>query len=820
MKLMELEIWNVRGIPYLKLTPNGKNLLIWGPNGCGKSAVVDAIDFLLTGRISRLTGKGTAGLSLSKHGPHVDHEPEDAKVRAVIMLPDGATNTELVRSMAAPNRLDYDHKLESSLSPILATASQGQHVLTRREILKYVTAESSSRAQEIQDLLNITEIEDIRKALVKVAHETEKGLQTAKRLEDAAKAAAGATTLLKTYESTAVLNFANDNRVLLKGATLSDLHSTTLKVGITAPPAPSTSISYNVAILEKDIQGLKDQMSGERQEEAVGLVQNLTAKVAGICSDPEALRALSCLNLVELGIGLIDDSDSCPLCETMWPPGELRALLQRRLIAAQSTKEQKEQIMELASKLTTLLNTAILGVESIVRVGKLLALDVDVSALEVRLSTLKGLSQIIAEPIEKSNELANAPTILRENFLAGTLVDRLEHIRAVAEASCPKPTPEQTAWDTLTHLEENLKALEKAQADLTKAVLAQKRAELLLADFLLARDTVLQRLYDSIRDRFVELYRQLHKIDESVFAATIVPDGAGLDFQVDFYGRGLHPPHALHSEGHQDSMGLCLYMALAERLTKGLIDLTIFDDVVMSVDADHRRQLCEMLAGAFPERQFLITTHDRTWASQLQYLGVVSKAAVYEFTNWNIASGPAVDFDEAIWDRIDEDLKENAVSSAAHKLRWGSEQFFQLVCDALRVPVVYTLDGKHELGEYLIPAMNYYKSLVAKAQKAAKSWGNSELEQALVEIDSVRSAIFSRTHAEQWGINANVHYNNWANFTPNDFRPIVEAFADLHGLFKCNKCQSLLTLAMTDMKPVTVKCRCGNVDWNLLTKND
>ena len=73
MNILELDIHNVRGIPDLPLKPNGKSLVIWGLNGSGKSAVVDAIDFLLTGRISRLIGEGTGDLSLIKHGPHVDH---------------------------------------------------------------------------------------------------------------------------------------------------------------------------------------------------------------------------------------------------------------------------------------------------------------------------------------------------------------------------------------------------------------------------------------------------------------------------------------------------------------------------------------------------------------------------------------------------------------------------------------------------------------------------------------------------------------------------------------------------------------------------
>jgi DNA repair exonuclease SbcCD ATPase subunit len=176
----------------------------------------------------------------------------------------------------------------------------------------------------------------------------------------------------------------------------------------------------------------------------------------------------------------------------------------------------------------------------------------------------------------------------------------------------------------LTRLEENIKALESAEENYKDAMRSHTRSVVLLDEFQKARDAILGKLFDEIKEHFVALYRYLHGPDEDTFTATLHPDGAALNFEVDFYGRGTHPPHALHSEGHQDSMGLCLYLALAERLTGGLIDLIILDDVVMSVDADHRRQLCDLLATFFPNRQFLITTHDKTWAAQLIWFPVSS----------------------------------------------------------------------------------------------------------------------------------------------------------------------------------------------------
>ena len=138
-------------------------------------------------------------------------------------------------------------------------------------------------------------------------------------------------------------------------------------------------------------------------------------------------------------------------------------------------------------------------------------------------------------------------------------------------------------------------------------------------------------------------------------------------------------------------MGLCLYLTLAERLNRGLIDLVVLDDVVMSVDVEHRRQLCILLAQFFPDRQFLITTHDRTWANQLKSTGVVNLRETIELRNWSVESSREVYYvADIMWDRIEVALKEVNIASAAAQLRRGSEQFLGMVCDALQVPVDVT----------------------------------------------------------------------------------------------------------------------------------
>ena len=78
IQIESVAIRELRGIRELEIEPNRMNFVVSGPNGSGKSGVVDAVQFALTGEISRLSGKGTGGLSVNRHGPHVERRDDPA----------------------------------------------------------------------------------------------------------------------------------------------------------------------------------------------------------------------------------------------------------------------------------------------------------------------------------------------------------------------------------------------------------------------------------------------------------------------------------------------------------------------------------------------------------------------------------------------------------------------------------------------------------------------------------------------------------------------------------------------------------------------
>jgi hypothetical protein len=238
----------------------------------------------------------------------------------------------------------------------------------------------------------------------------------------------------------------------------------------------------------------------------------------------------------------------------------------------------------------------------------------------------------------------------------------------------------------------------------------------------------------------------------------------------------------------------------------------------MSVDADHRRQVAQLLAEAFPGKQFLVLTHDRTWCNQLKSSGVVTTRTTINFFNWSLAAGPQVSAETDQWERIEQDLARGDVGSGAAKLRRGAEEFFGATCDALRGRVPYKLNGRWELGDFLPAAVGAYRDLLKATKKAAQSWDDREAAEHIQELESTVKQIYARTSAEQWAINAAVHYNEWASLTPEDFRVVVEAFRDLFGVFRCARCESTLYLAIAGLAPTNLRCSCGGMNLNLASR--
>jgi recombinational DNA repair ATPase RecF len=160
IKLESAHIEEVRGIRKLDIDFQKGTYAISGPNGSGKSGVIDAIEFGLTGQISRLTGRGTKGLTVSEHGPHVDKTkfPDAAFVELRVFLADIGKSATITRKISAPKKPKIVPADADVMAAFAEIADHPEIALSRREILRFILVEPTKRSEEIQTILKLDEM--------------------------------------------------------------------------------------------------------------------------------------------------------------------------------------------------------------------------------------------------------------------------------------------------------------------------------------------------------------------------------------------------------------------------------------------------------------------------------------------------------------------------------------------------------------------------------------------------------------------------------------------------------------------------------------
>jgi AAA15 family ATPase/GTPase len=813
MKILELFIKDIRGIrEEIKFEPNGDNFAVFGPNGTGKSAVVDSLDFLLTGNISRLTGRGSQGMSIKEHGPHIDAEPKDAIVSAKIKINGINECINLSRCFLTPNKLECDGPRDNSiLKEVLETAKKGQHVLSRAEILKFISAEAGKRSEEIQAILDISKIEEIRKAFVTIKRDADKQLTYCKSNYDISVQAISHLIGEKEVDCDIILAKINDRRKVLKGDALITLVPGTLKENISVMIADNKN-KRQPEPLKLAISDIRNAIKNNGKI-VFEKERKLRASFKQCKSNDVIQRDLKNKRLLDLGVSLIEDSGACPLCLTAWPQGELSKLLSKRILGTTQATELLKNIETISKEINEEVSKQALNVLLLLEAAKSENKTELISTFNIWTDSLKEWKEALINAVD--NYSVEEPGVQFQAFLSpDNWITAINEIEKIANAQA-ETNPVQNAWDLLTSLDSVLERYLDEKNKYENAKMFAEKASILETAFTATKDAVLEELYNSIRSDFASYYRLLHGIDEMSFQAEMKPSGAQLDFKVDFFGRGMHPPRALHSEGHQDSMGLCLFLALNKKICAGKVQCVILDDVVMSIDSEHRRSICRLLINQFPDVQFLITTHNRTWARQLNTDGVVKIKNMYEFRAWNVDTGPLYGNKIASWDEIRNRLEANDVSSAAHLMREHLEFIFENVCSEMHSMVAYKSDSRYELGDFLSGVKSSYRSCLKKAKVSANSWNKQDQVKIYAELETQFKENVDRSQSEQWAVNENVHYNKWADFTKADLLPVIEAFQDFEEMFKCSKCGGFIGITQQGYIEKSVKCPCGNISWNL-----
>lgn len=816
IRIEKIHIHKFRGIIDLKLEPNGANFAACGPNGTGKSGIVDAIEFGLTGKLSRLAGYGTGELSVAKHGPHVDFRttPSEAFVEIEVLIPSLGKKAKVLRtvkSAAAPTITPSGADVLSILEDV---ALHPEFVLSRRELIDYIIAKPGERSEEVQALLRLGQIDKLRGVLNKIANACDKEAKNAAQAEKGVIAPLLNALGIESLSKALVLSGVNPRREMLGLQPLTGLTSdTSLSQGVEKGAGDGAQTRVPKVQAAADVKGLQSALVALADPNFNKTCVALATEASALATDPASAEGVKRETLLNAALELYD-SQHCPVCDKPFEPDEFVAHLKEKLEHLSEVATRRQDIEKKLEPILEALRTAGTALASVIDYGPHFEPKLDMAALV-------GVKQILLgryQQLKKLLPLEDTAAVLTAGFEAPGVAASIGEVET-AIAALPEPDAQVAARDFLLLAQERLERYREAKQ---KHVAAVKRAALSAEVYKVYGDTTttaLEGVYTQVQDTFADLYREINREDEGSFTAKLTPSIGKLGFDVDFYGRGPFPPGAYHSEGHQDGMGVCLYLALMNHLLGNSFTFAVFDDVLMSVDTGHRREVCVMLQKHFPDTQFILTTHDEVWLQHMRTEGLIKGKGFAHFKTWSVETGPKVWSGADIWEEIEAHLALNEVSVAAGKLRRYLEYFAGEMCDRLRGTVRYRADGRFELSDLLNGAASAMMDAFKLAHKAANSWGQTEQFQKITARKAAFAAAREDTKFDQWQVNAAVHYNSWANLAREDFQPVVAAFRTFTTGFYCDGCKAEpFAIVMKGYEKQSLKCGCDASSLNLVAK--
>ncbi len=820
IRAKSITIKEFRGIRDLTIDFKGKNYAVCGPNGTGKSGIVDALEFALTGDISRLSGRGTGSVSLKEHAPHVDSRdyPDRATVILTVFIPHLNKEVKIERNVLYANTPTITPNDPQILEVLQQVARHPEFVLSRRELINYILSAPAERAKQIQALLRLDRVETFRITLQKVANAKQREIAPLKRLKTQVQEQLLTALEIASLDKDKLLEAVNKRRKILTLPPIIELSATTsLRDGLDTPPIGRISQVPKTQSLA-DIKKLKEIITRITSTENIAVITTIAERMEILSANPIIVNSISREQFLRSAIDLIEN-EMCPVCDTRWDIDKLKQIITTKLRQFEDAGRMRSEIEKQLEPFSTILSELDASLSIVCRYGLMLAPMVDIAVVRV----FKTALTLRQKQIETFIPLPPAIAAVRAlPFIPDDVMEVIQIIEKTIEA-IPEATEQDAARTYLTIAQERLENYRRVSLQLKKT---EDQAILLKNIYEIYANTstsVLEGIYKEVEKNFVELYRYINRKDEGDFTAELVmPVSGRLDFKVDFFGRGFFPPGAYHSEGHQDGMGICLYLALMRHLLGKSFTFAVLDDVLMSVDSDHRREVCSLLIKFFPDTQFIFTTHDEIWLRHMRAVGLISSdASSIHFRTWYVNHGPIQWDNYDIWQQIKEGVENNDIHSAAGLLRHYLEHISAEICHHLGAPVPFRGDARYELGDLLPQAILRFKFLLKKGRLSAESWGKTKEVEEITKREKAFAELVAKSNVEQWQINSAIHFNEWENLQPADFIPVVEIFKGLVGAFICpnTDCGSVLYILPERKKdPEELRCFCGATTINLLQK--
>ncbi len=568
----------------------GKKLtLIYGENGTGKTTICDAFEFLASDKVGSIEDRGM-GKGLDKFWPTAGK-------------PASAVHVELETSAAKCTGKIVNKKV--SVSP--ETARPRIELLRQRQILELIQAQPAARYEKIKRFIDIEAIERSEETLRQLGKSLATEKQQAQDAENENLAA-----LQGFYEAAG------------KPASLNPV--TWAKQKLAEPVADLAADIAAIGKLRTTFEALKPfpEKFATGQAAVVAAKGSLAAAEKALTdaiavATEGAGEALAVLETGREYLHAHPDAAECPLCGSEENMAGLADSIGERLKNLASLKTAD------ATKKTA---QAALGSAE----GAATRTEADYLKAAAAFATAQTAHTWKAEvklPPAQQADPAKLTEWLADN----------------ADVAASWPAVEASWHEESKFIAALKSAAERYESNVTRrkdlAALTPK-VDLALTQCMEERQKFTDGIISEIAQDVGKLYEAVHP-GEGLDAIALPLDPAkraSMELMAKFAGQDA-PPQAYFSQSHLDTLGLCVFLALAAR-DRPDDTVLILDDVLGSVDEPHVERVIGMVYEVSSKfRHTIVTTHYRPWRERFRWgtLKPDQPCQFVELTKWGIDHG-------------------------------------------------------------------------------------------------------------------------------------------------------------------------------------
>ena len=299
-----------------------------------------------------------------------------------------------------------------------------------------------------------------------------------------------------------------------------------------------------------------------------------------------------------------------------------------------------------------------------------------------------------------------------------------------------------------------------------------------------------------------QMWSELHPEEPIEKVELYIPWDAekAIDISLKYFGVDQPSPRLTLSERHRNSLGLCIFLALVSQ-EKDKSHPIILDDVVSSLDREHRGRLTGLLNECFAERQIILFTHDREWYTELRSRLPAHQWDFHTLRPWE---NPQIGIQ---WsqskDTFDDARSLVAINpeAAGNRARAIMDTHLAIYAERLQIRVPFSRGDRNDRRT----CIEFLERIISEAKGKLRKKKGTEW---VVFPDPINDWKEAHSLLVSWGNRA----SHSGSLTVGEVEDLIESCERSLTMFRCINCGEPVWYADQGRRE-RVQCRCGELVW-------